>query len=330
MHILIVNNTVVPVKLYGGTERVIWYLGKELVKLGHKVSFLVKQGSYSDFARVIFIDETKPIIEQIPDDVDIVHFNFSPIGIESIKKPYIITMHGNLNDNRELDKNTVFVSKNHAERFGSEEFVHNGLDWEDYTKPSLDNKRNYYHFLGNAAWRVKNVKGSIDIINSSKKERLKVLGGKRFNFKMGLRFTFSPKISFYGMVGGEKKDKLLNGSKGLIFPVRWHEPFGLAIIESLYFGCPVFGTPYGSLPELVPPEVGVLSNNKNTLIEAIKNSQDFSPIACHNYAVKKFNSKKMALSYIDKYERVISGETLNKTNPQLKEIQTEKFLPWED
>lgn len=330
MHILIVNNTVVPVKLYGGTERVIWYLGKELVKLGHKVSFLVKQGSYSDFARVIFIDETKPIIEQIPDDVDIVHFNFAPVGIEKIKKPYIITMHGNLNDKRDLDKNTVFVSKNHAERFGSEEFVHNGLDWDDYTKPSLDNKRNYYHFLGNAAWRVKNVKGSIDIINSSKKERLKVLGGKRFNFKMGLRFTFSPKVNFYGMVGGEKKDKLLNGSKGLIFPVRWHEPFGLAIIESLYFGCPVFGTPYGSLPELVPPEVGVLSNNKNTLIEAIKNSQDFSPIACHNYAVKKFNSKKMALSYIDKYERVISGETLNKTNPQLKEIQTEKFLPWED
>lgn len=330
MHILIVNNTVVPVKLYGGTERVIWYLGKELVKLGHKVSFLVKQGSYSDFARVIFIDETKPIIEQIPDDVDIVHFNFAPVGIEKIKKPYIITMHGNLNDKRDLDKNTVFVSKNHAERFGSEEFVHNGLDWEDYTKPSLDNKRNYFHFLGNAAWRIKNVKGSIDIINSSKKERLKVLGGKRFNFKMGLRFTFSPKISFYGMVGGEKKDKLLNGSKGLIFPVRWHEPFGLAIIESLYFGCPVFGTPYGSLPELVPPEVGVLSNKKNTLIKAIKTSKDFSPIICHNYAVEKFNSKKMALSYIDKYERVISGETLNKTNPQLKEIQTEKFLPWED
>lgn len=330
MHILIVNNTVVPVKLYGGTERVIWYLGKELVKLGHKVSFLVKQGSYSDFARVIFIDETKPIITQIPDDVDIVHFNFSPIGIESIKKPYIITMHGNLNDNRELDKNTVFVSKNHAERFGSEEFVHNGLDWEDYTKPSLDNKRNYFHFLGNAAWRIKNIKGSIDIINSSKKERLKVLGGKRFNFKMGLRFTFSPKISFYGMVGGEKKDKLLNGSKGLIFPVRWHEPFGLAIIESLYFGCPVFGTPYGSLPELVPPEFGVLSNNKNILIDAIKNSKDFSPIICHNYAYENFNSKKMALSYIDKYERVIFGETLNKTNPQLKEIQTEKFLPWED
>lgn len=330
MHILIVNDTVLPVQLYGGTERVIWYLGKELVKLGHKVSYLVKQGSYSEFARVIFIDETNPIINQIPEDVDIVHFNFTPIGIETIKKPYLITMHGNLNDKRKLDINTVFVSKNHAERFGSEEFVHNGLDWDDYSKPILDNKRNYFHFLGNAAWRVKNVKGSIDIIKSSNKENLKVLGGKRFNFKMGLRFTFSPRISFYGMVGGEKKDKLLNGSKGLIFPVRWHEPFGLAIIESLYFGCPVFGTPYGSLKELVPEEVGVLSNNKNTLIEAIKNSKDFSPISCHNYAKDMFNSKKMALSYIEKYERVLSGETLNKTNPQLIEIQTEKFLIWEE
>ena len=33
--------------------------------------------------------------------------------------------------------------------------------------------------------------------------------------------------------------------------MRWHEPFGIALIEALYFGCPVFGTPYGSLPEIV-------------------------------------------------------------------------------
>lgn len=39
MRILIVHNSVIPAHKYGGTERVIWYLGKELVKQGHKVRF---------------------------------------------------------------------------------------------------------------------------------------------------------------------------------------------------------------------------------------------------------------------------------------------------
>ena len=44
MHVLLVNTTPIPVYAYGGTERVIWDLGKSLVKLGHKVSYLVPQG----------------------------------------------------------------------------------------------------------------------------------------------------------------------------------------------------------------------------------------------------------------------------------------------
>ena len=55
---------------------------------------------------------------------------------------------------------------------------------------------------------------------------------------------------------------LLNASRGLIFPVRWHEPFGLAVIESLYFGCPVFATPYGALPELVQEVLDKLADGE--------------------------------------------------------------------
>ena len=186
----------------------------------------------------------------------------------------------------------------------------------------------YFHFLGNAAWRVKNVKGAIDIVKDVPTEKLKVLGGYRFNFKMGMRFTFSPKISFEGMVGGIEKDKLINSSKGLIFPVRWHEPFGLAIIESLFYGCPVFGTPYGSLPELIPAEVGYLSCNKADLVGAIKNSGSFSALRCHEFALDTFNSKTMTLDYIEKYNRVLSGETLNPDKPALIMVQETKFLEW--
>lgn len=327
MKILIVNTGVVPVKLYGGTERVIWYLGKELVKMGHQVTYLVNKGSSSDFANIIPIDWEKGIAEQIPEDIDIVHFNFVPDDLDKVTKPYVITMHGNINSQKALDINTIFVSKNHAERFGSVSYVYNGMDWDDYMKPDLKAERNYYHFLGNAAWRVKNVQGAINVVRKTKRETLKVLGGVRFNFKMGMRFTFSPRISFYGMVGGQEKDTLLRSSKGLIFPVKWHEPFGLAITESLYFGCPVFGTPYGSLKEIVTDEVGFLSNNEDELVQAVE-SNSFSNKICHEYALEKFNAKEMALAYLGKYEKVLAGENLNAQQPKLKEVQQVKFLDW--
>lgn len=326
MNILIVHNSKIPVRTYGGIERVIWDLGKELAKSGHNVFYLVSKGSLCDFAKVLFIDESKNINSQIPDFIDIVHFNSSP-G-EPINKPYVVTIHGNFNHTSELDINSIFISKNHASRFGSTSFVYNGLDWNDYGKPDLNKDRKYFHFLGNAAWRLKNVKGAIKVISLTKSEKLKVLGGTRINFRMGFRFTLSLRVSFEGMVGGEKKIRLLEGSKGLIFPVRWHEPFGLAITESLYMGCPVFATPYGSLPELVNKEVGFLSNNSRDLAAEVENAGGYDKKKCHEYAADTFNSHKMAEKYLQMYFLVLNGTALNDKKPRLHKVQTEKFLQW--
>lgn len=327
MNITIVHYGIVPVKLYGGTERVIWYLAKELTQLGHKVSFLVNEGSFCDFASVKIIDNTKSIWKQIPEDTDVIHFQHQPENTHLAKHPYIITVHGNKNNSFKFDKNSVFVSKNHANRYNSDSFVHNGLDWNDYSAPTFS-KENYFHFLGKAAWRVKNVKGAINVVKETKNERIKILGGNRVNFKMGFRFTLTNRATFYGMVGGNKKNNLLNKSKGLIFPVLWHEPFGLAITESLFYGCPVFGTPYGSLSEIVTKDVGFLSNKRQELTNAVENVASFSNKKCNEYAVDVFNSKKMALNYIKKYEKVLNGAFLNTTAPTIKNIQQEKFLNW--
>ncbi|KAA6335359.1 hypothetical protein EZS27_016397 [termite gut metagenome] len=313
MKIAIVSQNVIPALMYGGTERVIWYLGKELSKMGHKVYFLVKKGSYCDFAQVIVINPEKPIWKQIPEDTDIVHFNSNmPEEEEYNTKPYILTIHGNTKIGETTSINTVFVSANHAKRFGSNSFVYNGIDWDNYGMVNLKRSRTFYHFLGKAAWKVKNVKGAISIAKALPEKQLMVLGGYRFNFKMGIRFTFSPQIHFKGIVDDIKKKKILECSKGLLFPVIWHEPFGLAIIESLYFGTPVFGTPYGSLPEIVSKEVGFLSNNKSEIVNHImEEGEKYSPLICHEYACDKFNSKVMAEAYLKKYEIVMNNQTLN-------------------
>ncbi len=315
--------------MYGGTERMIWSLGKELSRLGHELVYLVKKGSYCDYAKVLYIDENQSIGDQIPPDFDVVHFFIRPEDVDRVSLPYVITLQGNLNNYTELDRNTIFVSKNHAQRFASSSYIHNGIDWDEYTPPDLNRERNHFHFLAKAAWKVKNVQGAINVIKKTKSEKLEVLGGVRFNFKMGMRFTFTPKVHFRGMIGGPEKDRLINGSKGLLFPVRWSEPFGIAITESLFYGCPVFGTPYGSLPELITEDFGYLSNKEDELVSAVLNSESYSRQKCHEYARDEFNSKKMTQKYLKKYEKVINGEFLNENKPRLLKIQEEKFLKWE-
>lgn len=322
MNITIVLKDKIPSIRYGGTQRVMWYLGKELNKRGHKITFIAGKGSYCPFAKVIELDPTQNLNNLIPADSDIVHFNI-PIP-EGFKKPHLLTIHGN-GIPANADQNIVFVSRNHAQRFGSDSFVYNGLDWDDYGTANLELPRRNYHFLGKAAWKVKNIKGTISLIQSIKHAHLDVLGGYRLNLKMGFRFTWNPRIHFHGMVDDAAKKVIIEQSKGLIFPVTWHEPFGLAITESLYFGAPVFGTPYGALPELVSPEVGFLTNNAQEMAEHIQNTE-YSPKVCHEYARELYNSGVMADAYLKKYETVMNGNPLNKEIPRVIDIS--RNLPW--
>lgn len=323
MKIVIVNRASVPVFAYGGTERVIWDLAKGLVELGHEVIFLVPKGSQCEFAQVLVLDDKKSLEEQIPVDADLVHFQFQA-DFSKLNKPYVVTEHGNTAVGMVLDKNTIFVSSNHAKRHGSECFVLNGLDWRAYGDVDWNHERRHHHFLGKAAWRVKNVNGAIRVAKNAR-VCLHVLGGVRFNFKRGIRLTFSPHIRFHGMVGGPEKLELLKGSLGLIFPVRWHEPFGLAVIESMYFGCPVFATPYGALPELVPAHCGVLATSAITLSQAIS-SRSFDSQEIHRHAVENFNHRRMTEDYVKLYLKVLGGDSLNAQVP----CMTENFeqLPW--
>jgi glycosyltransferase involved in cell wall biosynthesis len=329
MHILLVHNAVIPVFAYGGTERVVWDLGKALTRLGHRVTFLARPGSHCDFAEVLPLDRKKPLKPQIPGNVDIVHVQTLPEfdADNDFDLPFIMTEHGNATTaptHRFL--NTVFISRDQAARHNSDQYVYNGLDWDSYGPVDFTRKRDYCHFLAKAAAPEKNVRGAIDIARAAH-VRLEVLGGTRLNFKRGFRFTPWPGIGFNGMVGGERKFRLLNGSRGLIYPVRWTEPFGLVVIESLYFGCPVFSTPYGSLRELVTEDVGVVSTSKAELVEAVK-ANAFDPRRCHDYARGNFSARAMAEGYLQKYEIVVNGGKLHQRRPWLTDKSTD-LLPWD-
>lgn len=313
MNIALVINAILPVRLYGGTERVIYGLGRELARMGHAVTFIAARGTVCDFARVVETDPSMPISRQIPPGTDIVHFQDGlPEGYEErCAVPYIVTYHGNSVTNANMPHNSVFVSRDHALRHGCDSFVHNGLDWDDYGPVDLNRRRRGFHFLGKAAWRVKNVTGAIRVTESVAGATLEVLGGHRFNFKMGWRFTFNPRIHFHGMVDNNRKADVITRSQGLLFPVKWNEPFGLAVTESLYLGAPVFATPYGSLPELVTADVGYLTDSQSDMAAHLTaEAGAYQPRTCHDYAAELFSARAMARNYLTKYETVLSGHRL--------------------
>nr|WP_322872327.1 glycosyltransferase [Acinetobacter indicus] len=164
------------------------------------------------------------------------------------------------------------------------------------------------------------MKDSVEIARKANKP-LHILGSNRLSLKWKRNGKHQPyfytgkDLSFHGMIGGEEKNAVLRNSQALIFPVLIHEAFGLAMIESLYLGCPVIGSHHGSVPELIIPEVDLSTSSKTQMIEALKNIDQFSRKACHEYARDQFNHLVMSKEYISYYEQVLNGYPLHEQPP---------------
>ena len=323
MRIAIALDRVIPAVRYGGSERIVWWLGKELVRQGHHVVYIVPRGSVCDFTEVIPYDADHPPELQLP-EVDLVH----DFGILAgrVDVPVLFTLQGNVVPGARLPRNTVFISHNQAGRHGGSVVVYNGIDPDDYGEPDWRVPREHLLFLAMAAWRVKNVRGAIRIARRAGRP-LAVIGGRRLNLNMGFRLTLDPNVRFHGVIGGERKNRIINNSSALLFPVLWHEPFGIAIVEALYFGCPVFGTPYGSLPEIVIPEVGVLADSETELARRLADIGQFDRRRCHQYACDEFSASMMTRRYLDLYERVLNGESLHDHEPVTLDRGESGLLP---
>jgi glycosyltransferase involved in cell wall biosynthesis len=324
VHICLVIDAELPVHNYGGTERVVYWLGRALVERGHRVTFLARKSNIS-FATSIVIDKNRSLESQIPRDTDIVHLHSGFPMPENL--PACQTIHGNSRHSTTFHPNSIFVSQNHAQNHCASAFVHNGLDSRDYGSTDFTSKREAFIFLAKAAWRVKNVRGAIEVANLANAP-IDILGGHRLNFKMGFRLTLSKQARFHGMVDDKKKIPYLRSARGLIFPVLWPEPFGIAVTESLYFGIPIFATPYGSLPELVNNEVGYLSNNAQDLADAAKSWNTFDRRAIHAWWEKNFTADIMAQKYLEYYTSILDGQNLHKGPIFSQPVRQDKLLNW--
>lgn len=302
MHVALYHHARLPIKGYGGTERVIVWLARGLAALGHRVTLLAAPGSRVPEAELVPVEprlsrrEDFDLTRFVPDDADLLH-SFVPFRVAP-GVPHLWTQEGNFRPGAVPPANTIYVSANHAERNGSRAFVYNGIDPAEYEFRT--SKGDYDFFLG----RLHRIKGYQLAMEAARQagRRLVLAGGWRPSVRRGIRFV--------GEVDGEAKRDWLAGARCLWMPALWDEPFGLTLAEALMSGTPIIGTNRGSLPEIISPEVGGRGDTLEELVAIAGEIDRRDPEACRAHALRYFTHLVMAEEYVRYYRAFLADGVL--------------------
>lgn len=298
MHVALFLPAKLPVKRYGGAERVVVWLARGLAELGHRVSLLAAPGSEVPEATLVPVDPgaaAKPGFDlgrALPAGVDIIHAH-RPVAAPS-GMPLVWTHHNNTRAEQldQLPGGMICLSANHATRHQTNAFVYNGLDPSEYRMAPA--KGDFDLFLG----RLHTSKGYAWALEGTRRSgrRLVVAGGWRPSLRRDLRYV--------GEVGNEEKIRLLAEARCLWAPAQWDEPFGLPLIEAMASGTPVLGTVRGALPEIVTPDAGALGETLEDLVDLRPRLDQLEPAACRARVERRFSHRVMAAEYLRFYEAV--------------------------
>jgi glycosyltransferase involved in cell wall biosynthesis len=336
MHIVQLFNGIIPPITYGGVERMVFWLTRELAKSGHRVTVMAAPGStiHQKEQCVQFIALNPTVSDyraQIPDKADIIHIH----NISSSKFlpdiPYLVTEHGNRHRFRGHTPNTVFLSANHAKNHRAKWYVYNGIPKDEY--PLHYEKKDFILFLAKLNWRIKNAKTAIKLSFDTGMPLMLTGGELRRSRKVWglwmLRSLFKPDmIQSKGFVAGRKKRSLLQSARVLFYIVNWHEPFALAPHEALACGTPVLASPNGALPEYIKDGVnGFIARNYQEAcvalqqLKCITDKERKSMAECCRESA--FSIVDSAKAYVELYQKVIREGNLY-SDEEVKEMVFER------
>jgi glycosyltransferase involved in cell wall biosynthesis len=117
-------------------------------------------------------------------------------------------------------------------------------------------------------------------------------------------------VELLGQLAGKDKDEFLRNAAALLFPVRWPEPFGLVMVESLACGTPVLALNGGSVPEVIEDGVtGFIRETEDELVDALGRIADLDRTRCRAEAERRFSPAAMVDAYEGVYARVVAHDT---------------------
>lgn len=248
-------------------------------------------------------------------DVDILQLQDIPLTgdngeLAAQRIPWVKSFHapfGNHEVSQINKRNWIFVSKSHAESFGCERYVYNGLDPKEFIYS--ETKEDYFIFiilgleraifkgLGIALYLVQELGIKLVVAGSSQ---------NKFYEKQFAAMCQEQGIEWVGEINGQRKAELIAGAKALLFPTMINEPFGLVAAEALISGTPVICSNRGACPELISPDVGFVCERYQDYITAIENLEKISPAVCREKAMSNFHYLKMAEGFVQEYLKEIN------------------------
>jgi glycosyltransferase involved in cell wall biosynthesis len=350
----------VPPKKYGGTERVIFALTEELVRMGHEVTLFASGDSITS-AKLVSVYPRALRSSTLADGLygmnfytmlhigsaytqqhkfDIIHDHNGHISLPTANiadTPVIMTLHGAFNsDNKRIFqalKKPYFVSISKSQMTVSglnyAGNVYNGLEMSDY--PFSETHKGYLLFVG----RLNMEKGVHQAIEVAKRLNLPLIIAAKLDkvdepyYHQYIEPELNEQIRWIGEVDDDERNELMSKALCFLHPITWPEPFGLTLIESMACGCPVIAVGLGSIPEIIlDGKTGFIVNNVDEMTEAVKKVSIIDRKECRRHALKNFSAKKMAEGYEQIYRQIIAKNPLvpEKALTAEKEILVPKLL----
>jgi glycosyltransferase involved in cell wall biosynthesis len=169
----------------------------------------------------------------------------------------------------------------------------------------------YLAFLG----RLNSDKGIDTAIEVSQKTGipLKIAGTINQEEKGAIDF-FNRKVKPYlrqncewiGAINDTQKSEFLGGALATLFPIRWSEPFGIVMAESLACGTPVIATPMGSVPEVIKHgKTGFICDSVEEMVQAVHNIQQIDRAACRLEAENRFSADAFLNQVLELYRELL-------------------------
>ena len=327
----------VPPKLYGGTERVIWWLTEALIDLGHDVT-LFATGDSRTSARLVpcaetglrlagINDHTASLIAMLErvlglaDQFDILHFHIDFLHFPAFRPlagKCLTTLHGrqDLSDfwpayRAFPDMRLVSISDDQRRPIAGANFagtVHHGLPAD--LIPYGEGQGGYLAFIG----RISPEKGPDRAIEIARRAGMRLKIAAKVDYADSAYFEKEirpllddPLIEFVGEIGDADKGAFLGGASALLFPIDWPEPFGLVMIEAMAAGTPVIAWRCGSTQEVIEHgRSGFLVDSVEEAVAAVKAVHSLSRPRVRVAFGERFTAERMARDYVQLYERLLA------------------------
>jgi glycosyltransferase involved in cell wall biosynthesis len=115
-------------------------------------------------------------------------------------------------------------------------------------------------------------------------------------------------IIYVGELGTEAAKQWYRHAAATLFPIRWGEPFGMVLIESMACGTPVIAFRKGAVPEILRHGVtGFVVDTVEEMVAAVGHVSQLDRLASHRHVQSQFSVDRMATAYASLYRSLAAG-----------------------